>query len=98
KDKMVWGTDEVLQFYDFATRKSRVWNRKECGIAGPVKKTVWNQEATAAYLCTNNATEYTIFKLNGRTCTAVFNGKVQPGDSQTVIDTLFSSVRVLSDR
>lgn len=98
KDKMVWGTEELLKLYDFATHKAKTWNRKECGITDPVKKIIWNSKGSTAYVCTSNASEYKIFKLDNRSCAAVFSGKIKPDHSQTVIDTLFGSVRVLSDR
>lgn len=98
KDKMVWGTRELLQLYDFATHKVKTWNSKDCGITDPVKKIIWNSKGSTAYVCTSNTSDYKIFKLDNRSCTAVFSGKIKPDHSQTIIDTLFSSVRVLSDR
>lgn len=98
KDKMVWGTEELLQLYDFATHKAKTWSRKECGITDPVKKIIWNSKGSTAYICTSNASEYKIFKLDNLSCAAVFSGKIKLDHSHTVIDTLFGSVRVLSDR
>ena len=98
KGKMVWGTHELLQLHDFTTNRAKTWNRKEYGITDHIKKIVWNSKGNTAYVCTNNASEYKIFKLDNRSCTAVFSGKIKPDHSHTVIDTLFGSVRVLSDR
>lgn len=90
-------SNQNIVIYNVADGRKNNFKTDEIGITNPVKRVLWNILDTEPLFLSHDKTKFYIHIANTNNSKGIFSADLMDNQKNTVVDTLFSKVRVLKN-